>query len=261
MRIGHDRVKATSGPEGRSSAPAAPLPPPSRDHARDSLPKRRDTSRAGRPRAAVTGRKPPSGGRSGASSRCRPRLGARPDNDSEIVLRAFRRLHRASVRHLTRRAAHPVGNGAQLLNVRPSAAVRCRSRLFPLLAANAVEGFPQIGLDAGYVTEVKDGLQRAPLDSVQATPKGKPSGRPSGHTAADNEGGFPPGRSRRSPLPEGHLWTVILSHARIPVCPVARIGRPSEPPPGLGAKATPAAANESLSDRLHGFRLDHRNGV
>ena len=24
--------------------------------------------------------------------------------------------------------------------------------------------------------------------------------------AADNEGGFPPGRSRRSPLPEGHLW-------------------------------------------------------
>lgn len=72
---------------------------------------------------------------------------------------------------LTRRVAHPVGNGTQLLNVRPSAAVRCRSRLFPLLAANAVEGFPHIGLDAGYVTEcrVKDGLQRAPPDSVQAT--------------------------------------------------------------------------------------------
>jgi hypothetical protein len=47
---------------------------------------------------------------------------------------------RASVRHLPRRAAHPVGNDAQLLNVRPPAAVRCRLRLFPLLAANAVEG-------------------------------------------------------------------------------------------------------------------------
>ena len=103
-------------------------------------------------------------------------------NDAEAICEAVSRPsmrvvpvkraeQQASVRHLTRRAAHPVGNGAQLLNVRPSAAVRCRSRLFPLLAANALEGFPHIGLDAGYVTEcrVKDGLQRAPPDSVQAT--------------------------------------------------------------------------------------------
>jgi hypothetical protein len=66
--------------------------------------------------------------------------------------------------HLTRRVVHPVGSGAQLLNVCPSAAVR--SRLFPLVAANAVEGFPHIGLDARYVTEcrVKDEPQRAPPD-------------------------------------------------------------------------------------------------
>ena len=35
----------------------------------------------------------------------------------------------------------PVGNGAQMPNVRPSGAVQCRSRLFPLLAANAFKLF------------------------------------------------------------------------------------------------------------------------
>jgi len=36
----------------------------------------------------------------------------------------------------------PFGSGAQLPNVRLSAAVKCRSRLFRLLAAKAFEGFP-----------------------------------------------------------------------------------------------------------------------